>query len=274
MTTRDLQTLLARLGFDPGGIDGQWGKKTEGAVKAYQAARGLFPDGIVGPKTRAALERDGLAFAPLSVSPDCIDLIKAWEGLHDGNKQTTLLEPEMDPRGIWTLGWGHALVDQAGRFIEGRGRKADADAWMMRNFGKLAITRDEAKALLSNDVNRFLTQIAPLIRGVPVVQSEIDALVSFSYNVGAANFRTSTLRNRHAARVAVSPSINFPEARAKSQAASTSGATEYAFGAWSKMTVRGKREWVLGLWRRRMSEAMVYRGDGAARAVAVAGGLK
>lgn len=274
MTTRELQTLLARLGFDPGGIDGQWGKKTEAAVKAYQTSRGLFSDGIVGPRTRAALERDGLSFAALSVSPDCVDLIKAWEGLHDGNKQTTILEPEMDPRGIWTLGWGHALVDQSGRFIEGRGRKADADAWMMRNFGRLGITRDEAKALLSNDLNRFLSQIEPLIRGVPMVQSEIDALVSFSYNVGAANFRTSTLRDRHAARVAVSASINFPEARQKSQTSSTSGPTEYAFGAWSKMTVNGKRVWALGLWRRRMAEAMVYRGDGAARANAVAGGLK
>lgn len=274
MPTRDLQILLARLGFDPGHIDGQWGKKTERAVKAYQASRSLLVDGIVGPQTRAALERDGLSFGALKVSPECIDLIKAWEGLHDGDKQTTLLEPEMDPRGIWTLGWGHALVNQAGRFIEGRSRKPEADAWMLRNYGKPAITRDEAKALLSNDMNSFLRQIEPMIQGVPVVQSEIDALVSFSYNVGANAFRTSTLRNRHAARVPVSASINWPEAKVKSQAGATSGPTEYAFGAWSKMTVNGKLVWVLGLWRRRMAEAMVYRGDSAAYANAVAGVLK
>lgn len=48
---RKMQARLKELGFDPQGADGQFGPNTNGAVKAFQAARGLEADGIVGPKT-------------------------------------------------------------------------------------------------------------------------------------------------------------------------------------------------------------------------------
>ncbi|MGL4238069.1 lytic murein transglycosylase [Tabrizicola sp.] len=41
----ELQGLLGRAGFDPGGVDGRMGPKTIAAVKAFQKARGLIPDG-------------------------------------------------------------------------------------------------------------------------------------------------------------------------------------------------------------------------------------
>ncbi len=52
---RRIQHELARRGFDPGGIDGIWGKRTEEAVRRFQAANGLLADGIVGPVTSRAL---------------------------------------------------------------------------------------------------------------------------------------------------------------------------------------------------------------------------
>ncbi|MDP1824069.1 MAG: peptidoglycan-binding protein [Archangium sp.] len=51
----DLQKKLAAAGFDPGPIDGSFGPKTQAAVRAYQVAKGLQVDGIVGPETRASL---------------------------------------------------------------------------------------------------------------------------------------------------------------------------------------------------------------------------
>jgi lytic murein transglycosylase len=42
---RELQDLLGKAGFDPGGVDGRMGPKTVAAVKAFQKARGMVPDG-------------------------------------------------------------------------------------------------------------------------------------------------------------------------------------------------------------------------------------
>ncbi|HEX8918555.1 MAG TPA: peptidoglycan-binding protein [Chloroflexota bacterium] len=51
-----LQQDLQRSGFDPGGIDGTFGAKTEDAVRAFQMAHGLPADGVAGPQTWEALE--------------------------------------------------------------------------------------------------------------------------------------------------------------------------------------------------------------------------
>src|ERR1700719_2742960 len=48
---RDLQEALKALGYNPGSIDGVFGATTEAAVKAFQQAKGITVDGIVGKVT-------------------------------------------------------------------------------------------------------------------------------------------------------------------------------------------------------------------------------
>ena len=52
---KDLQTYLNCNGFNPGPIDGVSGGRTTSAIKAFQAASGLVPDGVVGPATKQAM---------------------------------------------------------------------------------------------------------------------------------------------------------------------------------------------------------------------------
>lgn len=58
-TTLGVQRALARLGFNPGPIDGLPGKLTTAAILYFQQGHTeLVADGIYGPKTRQALEND------------------------------------------------------------------------------------------------------------------------------------------------------------------------------------------------------------------------
>jgi peptidoglycan hydrolase-like protein with peptidoglycan-binding domain len=55
---RQSQEALRDAGFDPGEIDGVYGYRTATAVRDYQRARGLTPDGVVGGETWQALTRE------------------------------------------------------------------------------------------------------------------------------------------------------------------------------------------------------------------------
>lgn len=52
---KELQQKLKRWGYYTGSIDGIFGSGTQAAVKSFQKKNGLTADGIVGPKTAAAL---------------------------------------------------------------------------------------------------------------------------------------------------------------------------------------------------------------------------
>ena len=53
--TRKVQTKLKRWGYYTGTVDGIYGNLTRKAVRYFQSRNGLAVDGIVGPKTAAAL---------------------------------------------------------------------------------------------------------------------------------------------------------------------------------------------------------------------------
>jgi len=58
----DLQARLNALGIKPPlKADGKFGAATLAAVKAFQKAHGLKVDGLVGPKTTAALRAKPVA---------------------------------------------------------------------------------------------------------------------------------------------------------------------------------------------------------------------
>lgn len=55
ITVLGQQEALKAAGFNPGKLDGLRGPRTTAAIRAFQTARRLSPDGIFGPLTRAAM---------------------------------------------------------------------------------------------------------------------------------------------------------------------------------------------------------------------------
>lgn len=73
---------MTRAGFNPGGVDGDYGTRTLRAVKAFQRAKGLEVDGKVGPETLRAL-RDGFD-APRPSQPAARRRTTTGPGAADG----------------------------------------------------------------------------------------------------------------------------------------------------------------------------------------------
>lgn len=91
------------------------------------------------------------------------DVIKEFEGLR--------LEAYLCPAGKWTIGYGHT----------------GSDVWP-----GLVITKEWAEWLLEEDLKRFEANVSGYVT-VDLTQDQFDALVSFTYNVGAEAFKNSTL---------------------------------------------------------------------------------
>ena len=96
-----------------------------------------------------------------------VALIKAHEGLR--------LTAYTDPVGVWTIGYGHTTA--AGPPKVERGMK---------------ITDAGADAILRQDLAKFEGYVSSAVK-VPLNQNEFDALVSFTFNLGPGNLRSSTL---------------------------------------------------------------------------------
>jgi GH24 family phage-related lysozyme (muramidase) len=147
----------------------------------------------------------------LQPSKVCLDLIKRFEGC----ELTAYPDPGSggDP---WTIGYGHTGPEVHKGLV-----------W----------NQEKADAQLALDVCRFADQVELMVRGFPTTQGQFDAMVSFAFNLGIANLKSSKLLKLHMAG-------DYAEAAGR-------------FGKWVKASGR-----VLpGLVRRRAAEAALYRGE-------------
>ena len=110
----------------------------------------------------------------LRVSKHGREFITAHEG--------EILRVYLDPVGLPTMGVGHLLTDE---------EKAKYPVGAV-------ITRGVSQEFLERDLRRFENAVNTLVK-VPLNQNQFDALVSFAFNVGEANFkRSSVLRHLNA----------------------------------------------------------------------------
>lgn len=114
-----------------------------------------------------------------------LELVKKWEGVLDGDPSTVNLDPYLDPVGIWTIGWGHAIRDTNGKYLRGPAAKARA-----RALYPGGITLAQAEELLRADLLDAAKDVAALVK-VPLSDNQFSALCSFEFNCGG--LRNSTL---------------------------------------------------------------------------------
>lgn len=139
-----------------------------------------------------------------------IELIKQFEGF-----SPTVY---VCPAGKKTVGYGHVV------------RKNET-------FDN-PLTESEATQLLIEDLSRRYEPPVLAMVEVALSQNQFDALVSFVYNVGAANFESSTLLRK----------LNHDDY--------TGAADEFL--RWTKATVGGVKKELAGLVRRRNAERDLF----------------
>lgn len=98
----------------------------------------------------------------MKISDAGLDLIKRFEGLR--------LTAYQDSADVWTIGWGHTKTAHKG----------------------MQITEAQAKQLLREDLAWAEKAVTDAVT-VPLNQNQFDALVSFTFNVGAGALKKSTL---------------------------------------------------------------------------------
>lgn len=97
-----------------------------------------------------------------------IELIKEFEGFRS--------KPYLDPIGIPTIGYG------ATYYLDGRRVKMTDPP----------ITKEQGTELLKKMIVEYELSVNTLVKS-SINQNQFDALVSFTYNLGAANLKKSTL---------------------------------------------------------------------------------
>lgn len=206
----------------------------------------------------------------MQISAAGLSLVQAWEGIEDGDPSTVLLDPYVDPKGYLTVGWGHLLTTTAGVPICTRTQGAAnamqlAHEAMVRKFGSQAISRDQAVALLHEDMGKTQDFVTAHV-AADTTQPQFDALCAFTFNAGGSHLLSSSILRLHNGGARAIGLINLPDLATWSKGVSHSTPKDMpqAFAAWSY----SGGAWMLGLYRRRVSEALVYGGIDGAQAYA------
>jgi len=111
-----------------------------------------------------------------------IHLIKYFEGVK--------YKPYMCSGNVWTVGCGHALYPR--QLVMNLADRAKFD---LKPEDNRIWTKEEVDGLLKYDLQRFELGVLRLLGTVQPKQSEFDALVSFSFNLGLGTFQRSTVRS-------------------------------------------------------------------------------
>ena len=119
----------------------------------------------------------------MKTSQTGIELIKHFESLHDGDLHRTGLQPKLCPAGVYTVGWGRAVVDPVtNKFI-----RADTPNGYERACELYTdLTEEEAEELLKEDLEKFENIVHNRLT-VQLEQNQFDALVSHTYNTGGSD---------------------------------------------------------------------------------------
>lgn len=117
-----------------------------------------------------------------------IDLVKYFEGIHDGNLKEIGLQPKLCPANVWTEGYGRAMRDKNGKFIKGIENKKLA-------YSRITInTIHQAEIALKEDLEVFEKIVLKRLK-TKVKQNQFDALVSHTYNTGGSDTLFNLINN-------------------------------------------------------------------------------
>ena len=118
------------------------------------------------------------------ISKKALDMIKHHEGVR--------FKPYQCPAKLWTIGVGHVIDPNHCKLtIEQRASLPCPPGWN-RTF-----TTEEVDAILAKDLERFERGVLRFCPSAATRQGCLDALVSFSFNVGLGTLQRSTLRQKH-----------------------------------------------------------------------------
>lgn len=120
----------------------------------------------------------------MNVSDKCIEMIKHHEGVRT--------KPYQCPALLWTVGVGH-VIDPNHAKVPMAERKAlpIPDGW------NRTLSMDEVNEILKKDLARFVSGVVRLCPNTATNQSHLDALTSFSFNVGLGNLQRSQVRMKY-----------------------------------------------------------------------------